>query len=757
MLNHFEKADSTRAMATVLDYFDRRSGIEAFEEVAVFQNRTHTFGEPGALSRAFSQIVTPSFFQVLGIEPRLGRAFSDAATDPGHPAEAVISSRLWREAFGSDPEILGRELRVEGQIHSILGVLPDTFSFPGWDADLWLVPTIAETPGSEAALLRGGYEMIARLRPGARLETAARQLDAQDAVRFGGLPAVVQQRLDEAGFSSSVVGFHEHVVGEARRWILLLWGGGAFVLAVALVSLANLQLVHLGSRLGNLATRHALGAAPGRLLSQLTAEGALLGALAGGLGIAAGGASLRVLRRFEAYEIPRIEQLELGVGHAVALWLVGTLAVAGTACVTSWPALRRDALARLGSLTRSRDARGAGWSGVFVATQVAVATVLLSGAALLVVSLHHLEAVDLGFESRAVSAGAVSLPGDRYGSVEAQQRFYGELERATSGLGGVERVAFGTQLPFSGPESTGTLLPRTPTADLRADQGEELAIHHATVVSDGFFETLGIPLVTGRGFGHGDDSESPRVLIVSRSVAERYWSPETAVGQEVDLGSLRSEAGPSYTVVGVVEDIVQDDLAAGISQGAFYLSGRQHWMGFSRVVVRARDEEAPVLASVRDAILGLDPELALFWVLRLDDAVAGSLLSRRVPMQVLSGFSLLAVLLAAVGIFGVLSRTISGRIKEIGIRFALGSSRQRICGWALGSLAPFVAVGLIVGVVAALLLGRLLESLVFGVSPTEPWVLVATALAILGVGLTAAALPALRASRVDPVEVLAVD
>lgn len=758
VFNSYPGAGFPRMSINAPEYFERRAEVAAFEEVAVYQILIRSLGEPGAIERTACMMVTPSFFRVLGVEPLFGRTFTEDETVPGAGDKAVLSFGTWQRLFAGDPQVLGRQVRVDGVYHTVIGVMPEGYSFPGWRARLWLPQVFTEEQKSYQGRFDPLFQMLARLAPGTTIAQAQDQIDAWNETLLERLPAGYASLAVEAGFSTWVVGYHDDLVRDVESWLYLLWGGALFVLVIGAVSLTNLLLVRSIDRLRELATRHVLGAGRGRLARHLLTESLWLAVIGGGLGIAGGTFGLQLLDRFNSLQIPRVGEVGLEPASAALILLLAIVVMVGSSAVSVLAVYRRDLFSILRAGASTDRCGPLRLRGALAAAQIAVACILLIGAALMSISLWKLRSIDPGFDSRDVFAGAINLPEGRYPERPDLHRFYDAMLAEVGALPGVESAALVSQLPLSEPSSQEGFL--TPEGRPR-QAGEDLLTHTATVISPDFFSALGIPMLAGRRFRDADDGGSPPVMIVSEEVAKRYWqSAEQALGRRVYTGAepLVGDRLPEdavwRTVVGVVGEVVQRDLTETSRQGAYYVPYRQTDARFARLVLKTGARPLDLAPAVRERILALDPEIVLWWVTTLERTVADSLIAFRVPMQLLLIFAGVALLLAAVGVYGVLAQAVTQRAREIGIRMALGSSLRQIYRWVFRSMFVFVAAGLALGLAGALSLTHLMASQLYRVRPTDPAVFLAVALVIGVVALAAAAVPARRATRINPVEVL---
>lgn len=754
VFNAYPNTGSPRDANSASDYFDRRERVAAFAEVALYQSRTHTLGEPGAIRRAFSMAVTPSFLPLLGVEPFLGRNFTEEETEPGKSAKALIGYRLWQDYFGGDASILGRKVTIEGDTYEVVGVLPRDFLFPGWDAELWLPVTLTEWLKSDEARHRANYfDMLARLEPGATVELAERQLDALNRTLVDRVPARFRQTLIDSGYTTVVRPFHADLVRGVRQPLLLLWAGALFVLLIGAVTLTNLLLVRSTGRLRELATRYVLGAGRGRLLRQLLTESLALAVVGGGFGLLAAHWSLRLVNVFEAYQVPRVGEIRVDATGAGLVLLLAVAVMAGSGAVSALALRRENVFSVLRAGTSTVGTANLRLRGALVATQVAVAFILTAGAGLTLSSLRNLNAVDPGFEPEGVLAGALKLPPAWYPDAGSQHGFLAAVLGEIRRLPGVVDAAVASQLPFSGMAVAGPLTPEGYTRE----PGESVIGYTRTSVSPAYFSVMGIPLLEGRTFTEKDDEDGHPVMIVSERVARRYWGAAGALGRRVYPGVEPDADAEWHTVVGVVGEVLQTDLIDQDSDGAFYLPYRQSGMGFSRLAVKTAQEPYALLPAIRERIFSIDPQMPVFWVETLEESVAGTLIPFRVPMQLLLVFAAVALVLAAVGVYGVLAQSVAQRRREIGIRMALGSPRSGIYRWTLASMMVFVAAGLALGVGGALALTRLMKSLLYGVHPGDPTVFGIVVAVSGGAAFLASLVPARQAMTIDPVKALDAD
>ncbi|HET9949517.1 MAG TPA: ADOP family duplicated permease [Longimicrobiales bacterium] len=680
--------------------------------------------------------------------------------DPGNERKAVLSHAAWLEWRGGAPDVIGRDIRLDGRPYEIVGVLPEGFELPDGDRPRLYVPLAL---GPEARELRNwhsnSFSMVARLAPGATAEQAAAQNAAlNDALIDSWALPNARQLLEDVGYHTVVVSMADDLVRDVRPLLYLLWGGVAFVLLIGCVNVANLVLARSETRVTELATRLALGASKQRVATVVLTESAVLALLGGMLGIGVGALGLRLLEVVGATDLPR--GADIGIDpQVVAFGLVLALAAGVLFGITPLASILRGDLSpafRAGGRTGTATRRSVALRNALVTAQVALAFVLVVGAGLMLVSFRAALAVDPGFDPRGVVTGYVSLPSARYDGDEAQRQLWDELLAGVRALPGVEAAALDTQLPFTGTNSSSVITPE----GYRYAPGESLFSPRQSWVSPGYFDAMGIEVIAGRDFTDGDGPDAVRAIVIDEWLARRFWPDESPLGRRMarDVPDASPVAGDSlYTIAGVVETIRHDDLTtpAGEHVGAYYMTYRQEPpQSVSLVVKVASGDAAAVVPALRQVLSGLDPELPLFEVRTMEQRVADSLVSRRVPLLLLGVFGAVALFLASVGIYGALAYTVTQRQREIGIRIALGSAPERIFRTVVGQGLRVTALGLVLGGAAALLLGRVAQSLLLGVQATDPRVLAATALVLAAVAALACALPARRATRVDPIEAL---
>ena len=728
----------------------------------MFAYRNGTFELSGVREseRIVSTRVSPEFFTVLGVSPVIGRALT--ADDDRQGAKVVVLSYgLWTRGFGRDPAAIGRSISLDRQPYTIVGVMGETFEFP---------PRGAETNGEPAALFLPisftPYEreafgsmynnsVIARLRPGVSLQQARSDLASLIAPLAERYPPELRQLAGQ--LSLPMWPFLDEVVGRSRRMLLVLMGAVATVLLIGCVDVANLMLTRASSRQREIALRSALGASPARVVRQLVTEGFVLSAFGGVLGLMLTYWSVRVLVTLAGTSLPRSESIAvdgrvLVFTMAVALLtplIFGVVPALRTAVAATFEALKEGSRGGSGGRARHRLLDS------LVVTQFALALVLSVGAGLLLRSFVRLLSTDPGFRAEHVVTASVTLPSGRYTTAAQLKTFFQQLTDAAGSIPGVQAAATSTDRPLNIQER------RTFTPDPSAQLLPELSRIIAATWTDGrYFEALGIPLKRGRFLRDSDGRDGGRVVIVSEMLAKRLWPNQDAVGHQIKWGIQESTA-PWMTVVGVVGDVNQNALGTETIPQTYepivQQSDSANSIAFYRTVhliARSDRDPAVVLAGVRAVVQRLDPELPLSDPKAVADVVAASVQPQRFSMTVVGVFALVALGLAAIGIYGVLANAVTQQTHEIGVRMALGASAATVIWTVLRRAMLLMAFGVAVGLSAAFALARVMGGLLYEVTPTDGVAFAGAALVLAVLALAASLVPAWRATRVDPLVAL---
>lgn len=759
VFNSYPNAGVPRASNAVPDYYDRLRDLTVFEEQALFRWGGATIGFDGGSERVAMMMATPSLFRVLRVSPQLGAAFTEDDGVVGNHRKVLLSHGMWQSRFAGRPDVVGTDLRVNGRPYTIAGVMPPDFHFIRPDIRIWIPLAFAPEDKTDDRRHSNNHHMIGRLKPDATIEQAQQQLDAINRRNNERFPQF-RQILADAGFRTLALPFQADLVREIRPVLYLLWGGVLFVLLIGAVNITNLVIVRSSARHRDLATRHAIGAGLRRLASQLIAETMLLAAAGGALGLALGWWALSLVPALGLDEIPRGHEIRMDpmtagtvlAASALVGLLIGFVPVMRLRRLNLNVALREEGR----SGTASRRAMFA--RRMLATAQVGFAFLLLLGAALLVASFRHVLGVDPGFVPEGVVSGSVSLPTARYPD-GAAARSYGQraLERIRA-LPGIENAALTDTVPFGGAFSDSVIIPE----GYVAKPGESLISPTEIDVSDGYFETMRIPLVAGRYLDTRDTLQSQRVIVIDRKLAHRFWPDQDPIGKRVYTPGNNEELtkpGPDsrwFTVAGVVEDVKMYGLADEDRRvGAYYFPHAQREVWSFAIVARSTLPADSVASAVRTELAAIDPEVPLFSVRTLPELMDESLVSRRMPMLLGVTFGVVALLLSAIGIYGVLAYQVAQRRREIGIRMALGSSVRGVFALVLADGARIVGIGLALGLAGAFATAAYIESQLFGVRALDPMVMAAVALVLAVVSFVAVSIPARRAANVNPVIALA--
>ena len=755
MSNLYPKAGATDSSNSgVPDYYDRLKAVTVLESQAMFQSRSVSIGHEGLPVRLQIVDATPSYFRVMGVAPALGRVFTDDEGEVGNDKRVVLSDALWHRQFAGDPGVVGRDVRLNGQPYTIVGVMPR--SFQGLDPEVMAWRALAFPPEQRSDEQRhsNNYWNVGRLKPGATLAQAQAQVDALNAANLERFPKY-RELLINAGFRTQVVGLQDHLVRFVKPTLYLLWGGALFVLLIGCVNVANLALVRARSRLKELATRLALGAGRGQVARQLIAESLALTLVAAGAGLLLAMAALRALAALDLQGLPFGSDIHLdavAVAYSLAISLaigivLGLVPVAAVLhanlSIVLRDAGRGSSVGRGGRLVRR----------TLAITQVAFTFVLVVGAGLLLASFRRVAAVDPGFVSDRVLTASVMLPRNRYDDDAKRRAFTDEALRRVRALPGVVAAGATDTIPFGGSNSDSVIL----AEGYQMKPGESVISPSQVTVSPGYFEATGVRLAKGRFFQESDAGGQRPVIIVDEKLARRFWPDQDPIGRRMfmptDINNLVAVTDKTVflDVVGVIKDVKLRDIAEGEKGvGAYYFPMSQNTSSFLTFAVKTSAAPETVAGGLRSTMAALDPELPLFDVRTLAQRTETALAARRSSAMLSLTFGLVALLLSAVGVYGVLAYLVNQRTREIGIRMALGSSPLGIFDLVLREGLLLVGLGFTLGGIGTALLKRSLESQLFDVRVTDPLVLT-TAAAVLGtVALVACALPARRAAAIDP-------
>ena len=717
------------------NYMDWRTQSSSFAHMAAFTPASFNLTGAGDPERLRGAVATANFFDVMGLQPLVGRVYTSQEETPGKDAVVVLSHGLWQRRFGGAGDAIGKTITLNGQPHEIIGVMPGTLKVPE-DAELW--KPLAPSDDDRQARNSFWLPVIGRLKPGVSVEQAQTEMN--------GITGRLEQAFpNQKGFGAYVVSLHRQIVGDIERSLVVLLGAVGFVLLIACANLGNLMLGRSAARRKELAIRTALGAARGRLVRQMVTEtfvlamaGSLLGLLlaywATGFFVTLGGGS-----------IPRPEAISLDarvVGFALALAAVSALLAGLVPALQSSSGTLSDPLkegGREGGTGASRRTRSA-----LIAAEVALAFMLLVGAGLLVRTLWSMERVDRGFSTARIASMNISLPTALFTTGNDVRGFHARLLERVRALPGVEAAAFGT----------GVLQPLVTNSSVFSVEGkpfpppEERVEYPTEIVSPGFFEVVGMRLAEGRFFNDQDTTQAPRAIIINETLAKQAWPDQSPIGRRMKNGPPDSPA-PWLTVVGVIKDARRADVRREI-RPELYFCMLQGTPRTATLYIRAAGEPLSLVPAIRNEVRTLHPQVPLFAVTTLDDVVSDTLAQPRFRALLLAGFATLALVLASIGIYGVTAYAVGQRTHEVGVRMALGARGSDVLTLILRQhLIPALA-GVAIGLAGALAVSRSLTSLVYGVGATDAVTFAGVAVVLVAVAALAAYIPARRATRVDP-------
>ena len=729
---------ATVAPANLLDWRERN---QSFTDIAYYLGRDGkgaqisdaTLTGGGDPERVRGMEVSGNFFEVLGVEPALGRLIQASDTRQGEARAIVLSDAFWRRRFGANPSVVGTRVEIDGVSTEIAGVMRRGFYIPGVAADFWAANRV---PIERLRAMRRPhwFRTVARLKPGVTVDAARADMTR--------IAADLERQYPNTNTKMGVgLGpFHDWFVGDVRQGMTLLMGAVALVLLITCTNVSSLLLARATGRRREIAIRVALGAGRIRLIRQLLTESLVLAGAAGALGLGVAYGALAMLRRVGPAGIPRLEQVTID-GWVLAF-------IAGSVCATAilfglapaWQSARPCSAEALKSGSRGATADGARLRQVLIVAEVALSVVLLAGAGLLLRSFVRLQAVDPGIVADRTLSFRITLP-DRYDTDQKTSAFFSDAVGRLRSISGVEAAGATVRLALEGHSWTGDLFiekkPDVWGRDLR---------HKA--VTPGYFAAAGLHLMSGRDFDSSDTATSPAVIIVNRTLARRFYGDADPVGSRIAFARPSSNT-TWLTIVGVVADEKQDALDAEV-QPEVYAPHTQDGPNEMALLVRTATTPEALLPAIKREVAAVDRAVAIHDIRTMEDVIARTLAEERFSTLLLSAFALTALLLAAVGLYGIVAFTVSERSREIGVRFALGATRSNVLKMVVWGGIRVVLTGVVIGLLGAFAVSRMLAAFLFQTQATDPVVLAAVAVLLLGAGLAATSLPAWRASKLDP-------
>lgn len=738
----------TRFSVSPANYLDWQSQNHAFERMAIYGFRTLTLNNNGKPEQLNASMVSRDFFETLGVPPLIGRTLVPEEDQPGRSNVVILSYKLWQGHFGSNRNLVGQNIVIDGQNFLVAGVMPPSFRFPDF-AQLWT--PMAWTDEDRAVRGNHNYLVIARLRPGTEVKAAQAEMNTISSRLQQLYPA------DDKGWGAVVLPLHDDLVSDVRPAMLLLLGAVACVLLIACVNVANLVLAKAFSRQKEIAIRTALGASSARVLRQVLTESMVLSLVGGLLGLTYAGSGVRLIMAFLGDRLPG--SFDVSVDTAVLAFTLGISLLTGILCGVL-PGLRlarknvsqtlKEGLGRTDSDSGKSRTRS-----ILVVSEVALSLVLLIGAGLMIRSFQNLRTVNAGFDSRGVLKADVMVSRTKFSTPEAEVHFFDQVLQRARALPGVLAAGVADDIPL---DQSGSHQPIAIDGRPVLPMSEQPEVD-VRMITPGYMSAFRIPILHGRDIDDSDVAGRPGAVLISASMAKQFWPGEDAVGKRLTLTFF---PGISREVVGVVGDVKLDGLDQVRPAAALYMplaqvttAHRSGWNSFPMtLVVRTASAPAGLASAVSSAVQQVDPEIPVRDIVPMDDVVATSLSPERLNTLLLGIFAALALVLAALGIYSVLSYSVRRRVGEIGIRLALGARIPDVLRMVILEAMKPTLIGLAIGIAIAFAFGHLMSSITYGVKPSDPLTFVLVSALLVLVAFLASVIPAYRAARVDPMVAL---
>ncbi|HEX8186531.1 MAG TPA: ABC transporter permease [Blastocatellia bacterium] len=737
-----------QAPVSARGFLDYKEQSDVFEEAAVAAGWNVNLTETGEPERIQGRAVSAGFFPTLKVETARGRLFTPEDDQPGHDRVVILTDGLWKRRFGSDPDITSKTLSLNGNTYNVIGVLPSDFRPDSLGMDVEIYAPVGLTPQQMDNNQRGNewLLMIGRLKPGVAMTEAQAQMTTI-------ANRIMQENPSQypADWGVTVQSLNERVVGDIRLQLLVLLGAVGFVLLIACANVANLLLARAASRQKEIAIRTALGASRRRLIRQLLTESLLLSIAGGGLGLLLALWGVDTLVTINRTNIPRAAEIGIDprvVGFTLLISLLtgilfGLVPALQASRIGLNETLKEGGRSSTGS-ARQRRARA-----YLVVTEIALALVLLVGAGLMIKSFIRLLDVDPGFRTQNILTMQVALPGTKYREAHQVRAFFQQALEQIKATPGVVSASATSNLPLSGSVSSGSfqIEGRPPLAP-----GEASPHSDRRSVTNDYFETMGIPLMRGRYFTEQDSADAKPVVIIDETMARVYWPDEDPIGKRLSYSSVNGNPAWAEVVglVGAIKHIALD----GVVRGQMYIPHNQRSTSAMYLAIRTSGNPTSMAGAVKSAIQRIDKDQPVYNVRTMEEYLASSVANRQFTMLLFGIFGAVALVLAAVGLYGVMSYSVTQRTHEIGIRMALGANRSSLLKLIVGQGMLLALTGVGIGLGAAFALTRLMASLLYGVSATDPVTFIIISLILIGVALAASYVPARRAMKVDPMVAL---
>jgi putative ABC transport system permease protein len=724
------------------NFTDWKNQGQSFESLAAYMNWNYNLTGDNNPQRLRAAVVSAGFFQMLGSRAALGRVLVPEDDQEGKDNVVVLSYALWQSRFGANKGLIGQSIILNGTSHTVIGVMPSNFSFPDEQLDLWR--PMALSPEQAQNRQAGYLRVIGRLKPGVTIEQSRTDLNT------------IAGRLEEqypdtnAGWGVNTISLHQEIVGKVSRPLLVLLGAVGFVLLIACANVANLLLARASSRRKEMAVRAALGASRARLVSQFLTEGLVLVAVGSFIGILLAFWGSEAMIKLSPGAIPRLSETGIDgrvLGFTLGLCLLSAL-ISGLA--PAWQASKPDLNEALQEEGRGATGSAGGrLRSMLVVAEIAIGVVLLIGAGLMLKSFIQLQRVSVGFDPNNLLTMQITLPAAKYNQNQQQIAFFQQALERIKTLPGVQSAAAVQDLPLRFNETSFPISLEGRPAGEVAQRPE--AVYRA--VTDDYFRTLQIPLISGRLFTAQDNQNTIPILVINQTMARRFWSDEDPIGKQVRFGE---PTDPLYAIVGVVGDTKHMGLDADEGPVMYQPLAQKRfaWVRWMSVVVRTRVEPHSLAGAVRNRIQEVDKDQPVYNVATMDELLAKSVAQPRFSTLLFGVFALLALGLAAIGIYGVMSYAVAQRTHEIGIRMALGARTRDTLKLVIGQGMRLAFIGIAIGLAGAFALTRLMRTLLFGVTPTDALTFASVSVVLIAVALFACYIPASRAAKVDPLVAL---
>lgn len=748
MINHNYIKINLKASVSAFGYKHYVENAKSFESIAAMTGWAANLTGEGEPERLTGQSVSANFFQTLGAEAAKGRTFATGEDTEGKNRVLVLSHGFWQRRFGGDPNILNKTLSLNGENYTVVGVMPEGFQFGrelGMIIDLWRPIVFTPDQLSSNSITNEFLMVIGRLRQGVTQEQAQTEMKSIAA----NLRQQYMQGADATNWDLLLTSFRELIVGDIRLmlWIVMLVVG--FVLLIACANVANLLLARAAARQKEIAVRTALGAGRWRIIRQLLTESVMLSVVGGAFGLLIGYWGVKALVSLNEDRIPRANEISLD--WRVLLFTFGVSILTGVlfGIVPAIQTTKADLHETLKEGGRSAAAATKHWvRSVLVVAEIALALAVLVGAGLLVKSFMRVQEVNPGFNPQGLLTMSVSLPDFKYSEAPQRANFYKQLIHDVSALPGVQSAGAVSVLPLSGQGSSGSF--RIEGRDVPPGQSPPHGARWAATPD--YFKTMGIPIIRGRYFEERDTADGKQVVIIDQALAAKYWPNEDPLGKRMVFEGTRDN--PNWReIVGIVGHVKHTDLE-GESRAQYYIPHQQRAQPGMTVVVRTTGDPNALASAARNAVRNLDKELPVFRVRTMDQFVADAMAQRRFALLLIGIFAGLALLLAAIGLYGVMAYSVTQRTHELGLRMALGAQAGDVLKLVVKQGMLLAGIGLGIGLVGAFFLSRLMKTLLFNVSATDPVIFTAIAATLAAVALIACFFPARRATKVDPMVAL---